>query len=359
MPDPKHPVTTLRRRRIPRGGAARAAPGRRRSRAADICARRDDEPAADLGSRAVAAGPDVRGAGPAWRPRRPARLLSRAHRMPRLALRVAGTRACQTSCRGSIAAAATRRSRRFCAMCATEASARRVGAFVFVGDAMEEREEHLFALAGELGLLGVKGFVFQEGENAAPARVFREIARLTGGAYAVFDASAPARLASLLAAAAAYAAGGRAASGTTGAGRRKCRPRSPRADAVDATMPQLLIAILILGLGWYGLKFFARASPRDRRANRALRRRRRSRALSACCCCCAAVSISALPASGFAAVAGRPAPARVADVPAGRGGSTGTSRVRSAMIEMELDHATGAMRGRSSAARRPAAAATR
>ncbi|MDB5571945.1 MAG: hypothetical protein JWN93_3128, partial [Hyphomicrobiales bacterium] len=40
---------------------------------------------------------------------------------------------------------------------------------------------------------------------------FREIARLTGGAYAAFDASAPARLADLLSAAAAYAAGGRAA----------------------------------------------------------------------------------------------------------------------------------------------------
>lgn len=91
-----------------------------------------------------------------------------------------------------------------------EAGATRIGAFVFVGDAVEEHEERLFALAGELGLLGVKGFVFQEGENAAPARVFREIARLTGGAYAIFDASAPARLASLLSAAAAYASGGRA-----------------------------------------------------------------------------------------------------------------------------------------------------
>jgi ferredoxin len=40
---------------------------------------------------------------------------------------------------------------------------------------------------------------------------FREIARLTGGAYAAFDASAPRTLADLLAAAAAYAAGGRTA----------------------------------------------------------------------------------------------------------------------------------------------------
>ena len=39
----------------------------------------------------------------------------------------------------------------------------------------------------------------------------REIARLTGGAYAAFDAAAPKRLAELLEAAAAYAAGGRLA----------------------------------------------------------------------------------------------------------------------------------------------------
>ena len=93
----------------------------------------------------------------------------------------------------------------------SEAGAMPVGAFVFVGDAVEERDQALFAIAGELGLLGVKGFLFQEGDNAAPARVFREIARLTGGAHAMFDASAPARLASLLSAAAAYASGGRAA----------------------------------------------------------------------------------------------------------------------------------------------------
>jgi hypothetical protein len=51
--------------------------------------------------------------------------------------------------------------------------------------------------------------MFQEGADAAAQRADREIARLTGGAYAAFDASAPRRLAELLAAAAAYAAGGR------------------------------------------------------------------------------------------------------------------------------------------------------
>lgn len=89
-----------------------------------------------------------------------------------------------------------------------EASARRVGALVFVGDAMEENVDELCELAGRLGLNGVKAFMFHEGGDAAAGAAFREIARLTGGAYAAFDAFAPRRLAELLAAAAAYAAGG-------------------------------------------------------------------------------------------------------------------------------------------------------
>ena len=91
-----------------------------------------------------------------------------------------------------------------------EARQTRVGALVFVGDAMEERVDELCALAGELGLLGVKCFMFHEGADRAAATAFQEIARLSGGAYAAFDANAANRLAALLAAAAAYAAGGRA-----------------------------------------------------------------------------------------------------------------------------------------------------
>ncbi len=87
----------------------------------------------------------------------------------------------------------------------------KVGAFVYVGDAMEEAVDDLAAIAGELGLLGVKGFMFHEGHDQSAGQAFREIARLTGGAYAAFDASAPGKLAGLLSAAAAYAAGGRMA----------------------------------------------------------------------------------------------------------------------------------------------------
>ena len=89
-----------------------------------------------------------------------------------------------------------------------EARRAQIGALVFVGDACEERVDPLCAMAGELALLGVKAFMFHEGRERVAERLFREAARITGGAYAAFDASAPARLGALLAAAAAYAAGG-------------------------------------------------------------------------------------------------------------------------------------------------------
>ena len=92
-----------------------------------------------------------------------------------------------------------------------EAQRAKVGALVFVGDAMEEDVDRLAALAGELALTGVKAFLFQEGDDPTARRAFREIARITDGAFSAFDAGAAARLGSLLRAAAAYASGGRAA----------------------------------------------------------------------------------------------------------------------------------------------------
>jgi hypothetical protein len=92
-----------------------------------------------------------------------------------------------------------------------EAGRTPVKALVYVGDAMEENVDELCALAGELGLLGVKAFMFHEGREPGASQAFREIARLTGGAYASFDAGAAQALAGLLRAAAAYASGGREA----------------------------------------------------------------------------------------------------------------------------------------------------
>src|ERR1044072_1120296 len=84
----------------------------------------------------------------------------------------------------------------------------KVAALVYVGDAMEEAIDDLAAGAGELGLLGIPAFVFQEGHDPVAEQAFREIARLTRGAYCRFDLSAAHELAELLRAAAVYAAGG-------------------------------------------------------------------------------------------------------------------------------------------------------
>jgi len=84
----------------------------------------------------------------------------------------------------------------------------KVAVLVFVGDAMEEPLDELCARAGELGLRNVKAFMFQEGHDQICEQAFREIARLTGGAFCRFAPGAAHELADLLRAAAAYAAGG-------------------------------------------------------------------------------------------------------------------------------------------------------
>jgi len=65
---------------------------------------------------------------------------------------------------------------------------RQINAAVYVGDAMEEDIDYLCALAGELGLINVPVFMFQEGYDMIAEPAFKEIARLSGGAYCRFDA---------------------------------------------------------------------------------------------------------------------------------------------------------------------------
>jgi hypothetical protein len=89
-----------------------------------------------------------------------------------------------------------------------EDESRKVAVVVFIGDAMEESLDDLCARAGELGLRNVKAFMFQEGYDPVCEQAFREIARLTGGAFCRFAPGAAHELAELLRAAAAYAAGG-------------------------------------------------------------------------------------------------------------------------------------------------------
>jgi hypothetical protein len=66
----------------------------------------------------------------------------------------------------------------------------RVSAVVFVGDAMEENPDTLAYEANELGRLGVPAFVFQEGHDRDAEQTFRDMARLTHGAYCHFDPGA-------------------------------------------------------------------------------------------------------------------------------------------------------------------------
>jgi hypothetical protein len=84
----------------------------------------------------------------------------------------------------------------------------KVNALVFVGDCMEEGVDDLRHLAGQVALLGMPIFLFQEGRDEVAERAFREIARLTRGAYSRFDSSSPRELRDLLGAVAVYAAGG-------------------------------------------------------------------------------------------------------------------------------------------------------
>lgn len=100
-----------------------------------------------------------------------------------------------------------------------ETRTRKVDALVFVGDCMEEDVDHLCGHAGELGLLGVPAFLFHEGGDPAARLAFRQIARLTGGAYCPFDGASARQLRDLLGAVAAFAAGGRPALEAYGAGR--------------------------------------------------------------------------------------------------------------------------------------------
>ena len=92
-----------------------------------------------------------------------------------------------------------------------ESKRAKVNAVVYVGDCMEEDIDGICARAGELALLGVPMFLFQEGRELKAERAFKEIARLTRGAYCRFDAGSARQLRELLAAVAVYATGSRKA----------------------------------------------------------------------------------------------------------------------------------------------------
>jgi len=89
-----------------------------------------------------------------------------------------------------------------------EARRTKIGALVYIGDCFEENGDVAAKEAAQLALLGVPAFMFHEGHDSNTEAVFREIARLTHGVYARFDAGSARQLRELLTAAAVYATGG-------------------------------------------------------------------------------------------------------------------------------------------------------
>jgi hypothetical protein len=87
----------------------------------------------------------------------------------------------------------------------------KINAAVYVGDAVEEDIDGLCRLAGEVGLLGVPLFMFQDGRDPGARKAFKEMARLSRGAYHALDGHSTSVLRQLLGAVAAYASGGREA----------------------------------------------------------------------------------------------------------------------------------------------------
>lgn len=92
-----------------------------------------------------------------------------------------------------------------------ESKKKPVNALIFIGDCLEEDIDALGKLAGELGLLGVPAFLFQEGHDSIAEFGFKQIAKLTNGAYCRLDANSAQTLRELLQAVAVFAAGGRPA----------------------------------------------------------------------------------------------------------------------------------------------------
>jgi len=95
--------------------------------------------------------------------------------------------------------------------CIKEANNHKVNAVVFIGDCMEESVDTLCQRAGELALLGVPIFIFQEGHDPTAQKAFIQIAHISKGAYCPFDMNSASQLKELLSAVAIYAAGGKKA----------------------------------------------------------------------------------------------------------------------------------------------------
>ena len=87
---------------------------------------------------------------------------------------------------------------RFLQHCYTEAIHHTLKGIVFIGDCCEEEPKEIINLAGKIGILGIPIFIFQEGHDAFATKVFREIAKISGGAHSSFSADSAKALGELL-----------------------------------------------------------------------------------------------------------------------------------------------------------------
>ena len=84
----------------------------------------------------------------------------------------------------------------------------KIRALVFVGDALEENADELCFLAGKFGVFNIPIFMFQEGSSSAVMSTFKQVALLSGGAYAPFNSGSVKELQDLLSSVAVFVAGG-------------------------------------------------------------------------------------------------------------------------------------------------------
>ena len=89
-----------------------------------------------------------------------------------------------------------------------ESEQNKVNAIVYVGDCMEEDIDELMPAGRRAGAAGRTNVSVPGGPRSKAERAFKEIARLTQGAYCHFDAGSARQLRDLLKAVAVYATGG-------------------------------------------------------------------------------------------------------------------------------------------------------
>jgi hypothetical protein len=90
----------------------------------------------------------------------------------------------------------------------SQANQNKINALVFVGDCMEELADTILTNAGQIALRNIPVFIFHEGYDVIAERTFKQIAKITKGAYCKFDQSSADQLRALLNAVAIYAVGG-------------------------------------------------------------------------------------------------------------------------------------------------------